>query len=73
MILIFVVSSLIFFSQGIISEYLARLINDIKKYAFGLEVKTVGYQDKIFIKIDTDTADVKTILIAKVLYPSKAE
>ena len=37
------------------------LINDIKKYAFGLEVKTVGYQDKIFIKIDTDTADVKTI------------
>jgi dolichol-phosphate mannosyltransferase len=30
-VLIFVVSSLIFFSQGIISEYLARLINDIKK------------------------------------------
>lgn len=30
-ILIFVVSSLIFFSQGIISEYLARLISDIKK------------------------------------------
>jgi hypothetical protein len=37
------------------------LINDLKKYVFGLDVKTVGYQDKIFVKIDTDTADVKSI------------
>ena len=37
------------------------LINDIKKYVFELDVKTIGSQDKIFIKIDTDTADVKVI------------
>ena len=37
------------------------LINDLKKYVFELEVKTVGYQDKIFVKIDTDMSDTKTI------------
>jgi hypothetical protein len=37
------------------------LINDIKKSVFGLDVKTVGFQDRIFIKIDTDLSDVKTI------------
>jgi hypothetical protein len=37
------------------------LIEIIKKSVFGLDVKVVGYQDKVFIKIDLDLTDVKTI------------
>jgi hypothetical protein len=36
-------------SQGVIIN------SHIKKYAFGLEVKTVGYQDRIFVKIELQT------------------
>lgn len=47
-------------NEEILRKY-KPLISDIKKYPFGLDVKTVGHQDKIFIKIDTDMADVETI------------
>jgi hypothetical protein len=49
---------------GINEELLRRhktLIDTVKKSIFGLDVKVVGVQDKIFIKIDLDLADVKTI------------
>jgi glycosyltransferase involved in cell wall biosynthesis len=45
-ILIFVVSSLIFFSQGIISEYLARLISDIKKRPSFIIDKKYNFSDE---------------------------
>jgi hypothetical protein len=49
---------------GINEELLRKhktLIDTVKKSIFGLDVKVVGVQDKIFIKIDLDLADVKTI------------
>ena len=49
---------------GINEELLRKhktLIDTVKKSIFGLDVKVVGFQDKIFIKIDLDLADVKTI------------
>ena len=49
---------------GINEELLRRhktLIDTVKKSIFGLDVRVVGVQDKIFIKIDLDLADVKTI------------
>tara|TARA_B100000787_G_C16199307_1_gene303713 strand:+ start:4072 stop:5016 length:945 start_codon:yes stop_codon:yes gene_type:complete len=45
-LLIFVVSSLIFFSQGIISEYLARLISDIKKRPNYIIDKKYNFSDE---------------------------
>ena len=49
---------------GINEELLRKhktLIDTVKKSIFGLDVKVVGVQDKVFIKIDLDLADVKTI------------
>ena len=49
---------------GINEELLRKhktLIDTVKKSIFGSDVKVVGVQDKIFIKIDLDLADVKTI------------
>lgn len=49
---------------GINEELLRKhktLIDTVKKSIFGLDVKVVGVQDKIFIKINLDLADVKTI------------
>lgn len=49
---------------GINEELLRKhktLIDTVKKSIFGLDVRVVGVQDKIFIKIDLDLADVKTI------------
>ena len=43
--LILLVSSLIFFSQGIIAEYLARIIPDIKKKASYIIDKKYNFKD----------------------------
>ena len=40
------VSSLIFFSQGILSEYLARLIVDIKKRPSYIIDKKINFENK---------------------------
>jgi hypothetical protein len=37
-----------------------RLIDDIKKTAFGLEVKMIGFEDSIYISIDMDDSDIST-------------
>lgn len=37
-----------------------KLIDEIKKTAFGLEVKMVGFEDSIYIRIDLDDADIET-------------
>jgi hypothetical protein len=36
------------------------LIDDIKRSAFGLEVKMVGFEDSIYVRIDLDDSDVET-------------
>jgi hypothetical protein len=36
------------------------LIDDIKKSAFGLEVKMMGFENSIYISIDLDDSDVET-------------
>jgi len=49
---------------GINSEIVRKhkiLINQVKRYVFGLEVKIVGKDDRVFIKLDLDSSDVKTI------------
>ena len=49
---------------GINSEIVRKhkiLINQIKRYAFELDVKIVGKDDRVFIKLDLDSSDVKTI------------
>ena len=45
-ILILLVSSLIFFSQGIIAEYLARIIPDIKKRPAYIIDKKYNFKEK---------------------------
>ena len=37
-----------------------KLIDDIKKTAFGLEVKMMGFEDSIYISIDMDDSDIVT-------------
>jgi hypothetical protein len=36
------------------------LIDDIKRSAFGLEVKMVGFEDSIYVRIDLDDSDIQT-------------
>lgn len=49
---------------GINSEVIRKyknLIQQIKKYAFDLDVKVIGYDGKVFIQFDTLGSDIKTI------------
>lgn len=49
---------------GINSEVIRKyknLIQQIKKYAFDLDVKVIGYDGKVFIQFDTLGCDIKTI------------
>ena len=49
---------------GINTEILKKhksFIDEIKKTNFNIEVKIVGFEDDIFVRIDTDFGDIKTI------------
>jgi len=47
-------------NQELVSKH-KPLIDDIKKCAFGLEVKTIGYEDRIYIRIDLEDSDIESI------------
>lgn len=46
-------------NQELVKKY-KNLIDDIKKSAYGLEVKMMGFEDSIYINIDLDDSDIET-------------
>lgn len=46
-------------NQELIKKY-KSLIDDVKKGYFGLEVKTVGYDDNIYIRVDLEQGDIES-------------
>ena len=47
-------------NDEIIRKY-RNLINEIKKSGFGLEVKVIGFEGRVYVRVDLDETDIDTI------------